>query len=255
MSQDHKHLTKLERGLQRLLDPRTVTPFPNKKRHWPYASFNDRVMASFIDIIWSYALFLPVFQHLQQTIYGAELNAYLGPLTMDTVLTRIIERWTSQEFITETLIIYCIMAFLTLALWTYSSTTPGKWILRMRIVDAQTFMKPTNQQFVRRYLGYIMAFLPLGLGFAWIALDKRKQGVHDKFADTLVVKVKHWRIKDTGDKPHIDPELLREAGIPVRTPVGDEADEDEDEIVQGDDGSVEEHDPTESESDEKPKSP
>ncbi|HKF94921.1 MAG TPA: RDD family protein, partial [Gammaproteobacteria bacterium] len=31
---------------------------------------------------------------------------------------------------------------------------------------------------------------PLGLGFLWIAFDKRKQGWHDKLAATVVVRPK-----------------------------------------------------------------
>jgi uncharacterized RDD family membrane protein YckC len=29
----------------------------------------------------------------------------------------------------------------------------------------------------------------LGTGFLWIAFDPRKQGIHDKIADTVVVKL------------------------------------------------------------------
>ena len=29
----------------------------------------------------------------------------------------------------------------------------------------------------------------LGMGFLWIAFDSRKQGIHDKIADTVVVKL------------------------------------------------------------------
>jgi uncharacterized RDD family membrane protein YckC len=29
----------------------------------------------------------------------------------------------------------------------------------------------------------------LGTGFLWIAFDSRKQGIHDKIADTVVVKL------------------------------------------------------------------
>jgi uncharacterized RDD family membrane protein YckC len=40
-----------------------------------------------------------------------------------------------------------------------------------------------------RFLGLIISTLPLGLGFFWIACDRRKQGWHDKMADTVVVKL------------------------------------------------------------------
>jgi uncharacterized RDD family membrane protein YckC len=40
-----------------------------------------------------------------------------------------------------------------------------------------------------RFLGYVVCGLTLGIGFLWIAFDSRKQGIHDKIADTVVVKL------------------------------------------------------------------
>ena len=36
-------------------------------------------------------------------------------------------------------------------------------------------------------VAYAASALPIYLGFAWIAIDKRKQGLHDKLAKTLVL--------------------------------------------------------------------
>jgi uncharacterized RDD family membrane protein YckC len=56
------------------------------------------------------------------------------------------------------------------------------------IVDAKTGRKPTMRQWIIRYLGYIVSLLPLGLGYYWVGWDKRKQGWHDKMANTVVVR-------------------------------------------------------------------
>jgi uncharacterized RDD family membrane protein YckC len=58
------------------------------------------------------------------------------------------------------------------------------------IVDARTGGKPSTKQFVIRYLAYGLSFLGLGLGYLWIVFDARKQGWHDKLADTVVVRRK-----------------------------------------------------------------
>jgi uncharacterized RDD family membrane protein YckC len=42
---------------------------------------------------------------------------------------------------------------------------------------------------IARYAGYLVSIIPLFLGFIWIAFDARKQGWHDKIADTVVVKL------------------------------------------------------------------
>jgi uncharacterized RDD family membrane protein YckC len=77
-----------------------------------------------------------------------------------------------------------------LAFWYYKQSTPGKMVFHARIVDAQTGGKMSTGQMVGRYLAYLVSALPLGLGFLWIAIDKRKQGWHDKLAGTVVVRSK-----------------------------------------------------------------
>ncbi|MGR5450411.1 RDD family protein [Vibrio alfacsensis] len=74
--------------------------------------------------------------------------------------------------------------------WTYKQATPGKMAISARIVDAKTGEKPTLQQYIIRYLGYFVATIPLGLGIFWVAWDKRKQGWHDKLANTVVISNK-----------------------------------------------------------------
>ena len=59
-----------------------------------------------------------------------------------------------------------------------------------RIVDARTGNRPSNGQLVGRYLAYYLSMLPLFAGFFWVAFDPRKQGWHDKLANTLVVRAR-----------------------------------------------------------------
>ena len=83
---------------------------------------------------------------------------------------------------------YIFPVVAVLAFWFYKSATPGKMAFNLIIVDARTGGKPTAGQFILRYLGYFISFIPLGLGILWIAFDKKKQGWHDKIAGTIVVK-------------------------------------------------------------------
>lgn len=75
-----------------------------------------------------------------------------------------------------------------LGFWLWKQATPGKLAIGARIVDARTGGKPSVGRFVLRYLGYILSSIPLGLGFLWVAFDRRKQGWHDKIAGTVVVR-------------------------------------------------------------------
>ena len=83
---------------------------------------------------------------------------------------------------------YVLPAIAVILFWVYKSATPGKMVISAKIVDAKTGNKPSTGQFIGRYFAYILSSLPLGLGFIWIAFDKKKQGWHDKLADTVVVR-------------------------------------------------------------------
>ena len=74
--------------------------------------------------------------------------------------------------------------------WIFKSATPGKMLFKIFIVDARTLGKANARQNIVRYLGYFLSLIPFGLGFLWIAIDHRKQGWHDKIANTVVIRGK-----------------------------------------------------------------
>ena len=71
--------------------------------------------------------------------------------------------------------------------WAYQAT-PGKMLVKARIVDAETLGEPENWQWVVRYLGYTLSTIPFFAGLIWVGIDERKQGWHDKLARTVVVR-------------------------------------------------------------------
>ena len=75
----------------------------------------------------------------------------------------------------------------TLFCWHRYGATPGKIAFSARIVDARSGGRPGLGRLAIRYLAYIISAAPLFLGFAWIAIDRRKQAWHDKIAGTRVV--------------------------------------------------------------------
>ena len=83
---------------------------------------------------------------------------------------------------------YILPAIVVVVFWVYRSATPGKMATKLIIVDAMTGGKPTTNQMITRYLGYYVSIIPLLLGVIWVGLDKRKQGWHDKIADTVVLR-------------------------------------------------------------------
>jgi uncharacterized RDD family membrane protein YckC len=66
--------------------------------------------------------------------------------------------------------------------------TPGKMIVGIKVI--RTDKNPlTLRDSVVRYCGYLVSLFSFCAGFIIIAFDKKKQGFHDKIADTYVVKL------------------------------------------------------------------
>lgn len=89
----------------------------------------------------------------------------------------------------EQLLTTLITVTYTIVFWMRYMGTPGKLLMRCHLVDAQTFRPVTFRQSVLRNIGYLVSWGTLGLGFLWIAWDRRKQGFHDKIAGTVVLYV------------------------------------------------------------------
>lgn len=49
---------------------------------------------------------------------------------------------------------YVFPAIVIVVFWVYRSATPGKLMMKARIVDADTLEKPETWQWIVRYLGY-----------------------------------------------------------------------------------------------------
>lgn len=88
------------------------------------------------------------------------------------------------SFLLFSLILQIIfMAVFFIGFWHYKSATPGKMLLGMKITTTD-FNKPSLFQFIKRFLG--LAFALVGIWF--ISFSKNKQALHDKLADTIVIK-------------------------------------------------------------------
>ena len=82
---------------------------------------------------------------------------------------------------------WLLIGVVVVGFWRYCGATPGKLAVALKVVDARTGGRPSTGRLVLRFLGYLVSALPLYLGFLWIAVDRRKQGWHDKIAGTVVI--------------------------------------------------------------------
>ncbi len=136
-----------------------------------YIGFWSRVLAAIVDSI-AVTLSLAV---ILIPVFGAD-GLFLLNATEEQLRSQLIQLAVNAAFV--------------LGFWFLLSTTPGKLVINAYIVDAKTLGKPRPWQLVVRYLGYYLSILTLMLGFLWVAFDRRKQGLHDKLAGTVVIRGK-----------------------------------------------------------------
>lgn len=83
--------------------------------------------------------------------------------------------------------LFMLLAYLG-TMWGWKQTTIGGIVFKLKL--RRTDNSPvTPGVAVVRALGLLLAIVPLGLGFLWIAWDKDRQGWHDKIAGTTVRRV------------------------------------------------------------------
>ncbi|HLE49151.1 MAG TPA: RDD family protein [Patescibacteria group bacterium] len=70
-----------------------------------------------------------------------------------------------------------------------SGATPGKAILKIKVVDKETDEAPGYiKAFLREFVGKFLSSILFGLGYVVAIKDKEKQTWHDKIAGTIVVR-------------------------------------------------------------------
>lgn len=79
-----------------------------------------------------------------------------------------------------------VFAIYVITFWLLVDKTLGQALLGLRVLRSNG--RPlTLVPAIKRLLGYYISFFALGIGFLWVLIDDRRQGWHDKLADTVVV--------------------------------------------------------------------
>jgi len=184
---------------------------PKKKdeRYKKYASLNRRIIAASIDsMLASYILepitiwYLKTFSYLHEVDIQA-LNEALADeqRAFSRLMRLLIESGRIQEYAIE-IVLYMLVSGICWKLW---SATPGKLLLRIKVVDAKTDKPLSDRQIILRLLGYIPSCGFFFLGIFWVGFNKRHQGWHDLIADTaVIVDKKPKKIVDTGTEEYLE---------------------------------------------------
>ena len=161
-----------------------------------YASFNRRMISSTIDILIIAIILTPITNLLDFFLYDSKgLSVMIGEFFQtrnNTVSSEELWDFLSTHHIIAKyffvqIILLIVIGLFFIGFWFYNGQTPGKMITRSKIVDAKLGTKPILRQCIVRFLSYIPSTLILCIGFIMASFTKKKQGLHDMIAGTVVM--------------------------------------------------------------------
>ncbi len=111
-------------------------------------------------------------------------------------------------------IIFYLLSVSYFVLMTYfCGATLGKFLMKIKVVDVEgqklTFMSVLIRETVGRYLSALIMYV----GYIIAGLDTRKQGLHDKIADTVVIYNHPQPVKKPMPMP---PRPMQQGGQPMQ---------------------------------------
>jgi uncharacterized RDD family membrane protein YckC len=137
------------------------------------ASFSRRLSAFLLDMVFLAALFIPL-----ASMIAPILETY-GIIHGDTKITFALNlNWYS--------IVWTVVYF-GLAMYWGKGKTPGKWLLGIRVVSL-VHARISLWHSIERALGYGASVLEGGFGFFQYFIHPNKCTVHDRIAETIVIR-------------------------------------------------------------------
>jgi uncharacterized RDD family membrane protein YckC len=73
------------------------------------------------------------------------------------------------------------------AFWTTTGQTPGDRVMRIRVIDARGAHRIGPARAVARFIGVVLATIPLLAGFLIMLWDDRRRCLQDRIAGTVVI--------------------------------------------------------------------
>lgn len=158
------------------------------------ASFNKRLLSSGFDMIVASFITLPIGSAIANLTTGDKLNKFkmnpelmINDIDIGTMLHLAWDSGVLINMILVQLFTLFLIGCYTVLCWVKTGSTLGKMIFKCKVVDAKTLKKLSVQQAIIRFIVMPFSVLPLLIGIFMIDWNKKKQALHDKIANTVVV--------------------------------------------------------------------
>ena len=163
-----------------------------------YSKFIPRLFSTLLDLNLMALVLSPALNYLSFILIKIFFNDYFIQTDVDInnaaaiyesmLIPDFLEYLTLGVFLQYILILFVatglLMSFYFIGFWHYFGATPGKMLLKMKIVDSENYSKPSLYRLIKRYFYYITAFV----GIWSIVVSSKGQALHDKASKTVVIK-------------------------------------------------------------------
>lgn len=163
-----------------------------------YPNFIARVFAMTCDLVVISIVLVPIINICENyllllTFQDFFLSQHIDTSDQNAIMLAVKTPEFSSQITSSTFIMYFgalfilntfFMGLYFVTFWRKFGTTPGKLIMRMKIVDANDYSRPSLYNCVKRFCGYITALI----GIWSIIFTKKGRALHDKIANTVVIK-------------------------------------------------------------------
>ncbi len=161
---------------------------PNAPR---YGDIYERSMAGMIDLTIIFFLFNRWVFHPVNNYFNAQIDmekwSQLQSATTGVEALRILVESQALYWIAiNTLVQATIIGALIVLVQIRFHTTPGKWLLGLKITKRGSNESPEPWRCALRMVVVIFAAAPLMIGIFWAAFNRERRGWHDMVAGTVV---------------------------------------------------------------------
>lgn len=126
--------------------------------------------------------------NFQKASFFERLLALLVDGIILFIIQMILKTLFSNIYLQTPFLPFVIAALYGIIFLTISGATPGKRLIKIRVVHDSYTKLALGNVILRETVGKYISSLIFSLGYFWVLIDPRKQAWHDKIAQSVVVK-------------------------------------------------------------------
>lgn len=183
-------MKKLEDSIKRLY--RFAMPKPRQFSR--YADMYERGLAAVIDVTLIFLAFNWLFTRLTQALYASVDRTILAGIDpkqgLSATLDILVRSHMASQWLLNFALQLVIIGVIYVGVQIATGTTPGRWLLGLRIVRRADEGALSPIRYVLRYLAYIPSCLPLMAGVFLASFNRERRALHDYLSGTVVLRTR-----------------------------------------------------------------